>query len=452
MTFPTVFGKYELTERLAVGGMAEIFKAKAFGVKGFERVLAIKSILPDMLEDETLVRMFVDEARIAVQLSHPNVVQIYELGEHEGRYYIAMEYVSGRDLRQILVHLKKADRQLPLSFVAVIGGKVCAGLDYAHRKLDADGKPLGVVHRDVNPQNILVSYEGAVKLTDFGIAKANVSDNKTQAGLLKGKLGYLAPEQILGAEVDHRADLFALGILLHEMLTGHNPFAGANEFATFENIRKANRTSLSDRLPKPPPEFEEVLGRLLAREPGDRYESASEVQDDLRRFRSEDGILRGTKHLAAFMREEFISESGARAATTSEQPPTVAAPGAGEGAPGSVLSAIVPTRITQRPVSIQAFFPIRVHFGGADPIDATTTSLNAGGVEIATDRIIDLGSDISLWIQPPNLIGGITVRGRVASVVPHGSQCNVTVDFVFDSEEQQAAITGHIASLGSVPL
>ena len=166
------FGKYLLLERVNIGGMAEVYKAKAFGVEGFERILAIKRILPNMADDDEFINMFVDEARIAVQLSHANIVQIYELGKFESQYYIAMEYVSGKDLRQILDRFRKNNELLPLPAAAFLASKICDGLDYAHQKADPSGRPMHVIHRDVSPQNILVSYEGAVKITDFGIAKA----------------------------------------------------------------------------------------------------------------------------------------------------------------------------------------------------------------------------------------------------------------------------------------
>src|SRR5688572_7186874 len=177
---PTAFGKYLMLERVNVGGMAEVYKAKTFGVEGFERILAIKRILPNMADDDEFINMFVDEARISVQLSHANIVQIYELGKYDNQYYIAMEYVPGRDLRQFLDRLRKKGEQLPLPAVAFVISKVCDGLDYAHRKADPAGRAMNVIHRDVSPQNILVSYEGAVKVTDFGIAKAEDRASKTQ--------------------------------------------------------------------------------------------------------------------------------------------------------------------------------------------------------------------------------------------------------------------------------
>ena len=226
MRQPIKFGKYLLLERIAVGGMAEVFVAKAFGVEGFERLLAIKKILPTMGEDGEFISMFVDEARIAVQLSHANIVQVLELGKHDDNLYIAMEYISGRDLRQVIERFRKRAQPMPIPQVCLMVAEVCEALDYAHRKRDARGQPLGIVHRDVSPQNVIVSFEGETKLIDFGIAKAESRLQKTQAGILKGKFSYMSPEQVRGQAVDGRSDIFAAGILLWELICGEKLFSG----------------------------------------------------------------------------------------------------------------------------------------------------------------------------------------------------------------------------------
>ncbi len=239
MKKPIVFGKYLLLERLNVGGMAEVFTAKAFGVEGFERILAIKKILPTMAEDEEFITMFIDEARISVQLNHANVVHIHELGKHDDAYYIAMEYVSGKDLRALLERFRRRREIMPTAMAVFVASKMCEGLDYAHRKKDARGQELHIIHRDVSPQNILVSYEGEVKIIDFGIAKAANRSQKTQAGILKGKFGYMSPEQVRGLPIDRRSDIFAVGVILYEMLTGEKLFVGESDFSTLEKVRNA---------------------------------------------------------------------------------------------------------------------------------------------------------------------------------------------------------------------
>src|SRR3954471_21572923 len=237
MRQPTKFGKYLLLERIAVGGMAEVFVAKAFGVEGFERLLAIKKILPTMGEDAEFISMFVDEARIAVQLSHPNIVQVLELGKHEDALFIAMEYISGRDLRQLMERYRRRQKPMPLAQVAYIVKEVCEALDHAHRKCDAQGRSLGIVHRDVSPQNVLVGFDGRVKLIDFGIAKAESRLQKTQAGILKGKFSYMSPEQVKGQSLDGRSDVFACGILLWELVCGEKLFTGNSDYAVLDKVR-----------------------------------------------------------------------------------------------------------------------------------------------------------------------------------------------------------------------
>lgn len=196
------FGKYTLMDRISYGGMAEVYRAKTFGAAGFERIVAIKLLLPNMAMDQDFVTMLIDEAKIAGQLSHANIAQIFDLGSVEGRYYIVQEYVSGMDLRKVLRRLAKSGRKLSVAQATHIIIKACEGLEYAHNKRDPLGKPLNLVHRDVSPQNILVSNEGEVKLVDFGIAKAEGRATRTLAGLVKGKFAYMSPEQIRGLPVD----------------------------------------------------------------------------------------------------------------------------------------------------------------------------------------------------------------------------------------------------------
>ncbi|MHB1845892.1 MAG: serine/threonine protein kinase [Deltaproteobacteria bacterium] len=308
MKKPLPFGKYLLLDRINVGGMAEVFLAKAFGVEGFERILAIKKILPTMVEDEEFISMFIDEARIAVQLNHANVVQIHELGKHEEHYYIAMEYVSGRDLRLMLDGAKKRKQLLSIPQAAFLAQKACEGLDYAHRKKDPQGRDLHIVHRDVSPQNVLVSFEGEVKIIDFGIAKAQGRLQKTQAGILKGKFGYMSPEQVRGLPIDRRSDIFAVGVILYEMLTGERLFVGESDFSTLEKVRAADVLPPRQFNAEIPEALEKVMLKALAREPEDRYQWASDMAEDLMRFLVQGDLVYGTKQLAAFMRERFAAD------------------------------------------------------------------------------------------------------------------------------------------------
>jgi len=308
MRQPVQFGKYLLLDRIAVGGMAEVFAAKAFGAEGFERILAIKKILPTMGEDPELVSMFVDEARIAVQLSHPNIVQVLELGKHDETLYIAMEYISGRDLRQLLDRYRRRGQPLPIPHACAIAAQVCDALDYAHRKRDASGNALGIVHRDVSPQNVLVSFDGGVKLIDFGIAKAERRLQKTQSGILKGKFSYMSPEQVQGNPLDHRSDVFAAGVLLWELICGRKLFTGDSDFAVLEKVRKSEVPPPASVNPEVPKALSRVVLAALAPEPRDRYQWCSELHDDLLPFAQLAGAPVGSRQLAAFVREELRAE------------------------------------------------------------------------------------------------------------------------------------------------
>jgi len=306
---PTPFGKYILLERISVGGMAEVFKGRTFGIEGFARYVAIKRILPHLAEDSRFVDMFIDEAKMAVQLNHANIAQVIELGREQNDHFIAMEYVAGKDLLALFHHLRKSRQRMPVHLVAFIGHQVAEGLDYAHRKRGADGRPLGLVHRDVSPQNVLISYDGAVKLIDFGIAKIRKqTDESTKAGVLKGKFGYMSPELIEAQTVDARSDIFSLGVVLWELACSERLFTGDNEFVTLERVRLAEVDPPSRRNSAVPPELDRILLRALARSPEDRYQSGAELADDLARFLHSQGFSPSTKELGTWIRTEFAHD------------------------------------------------------------------------------------------------------------------------------------------------
>ncbi len=230
MKNPVKFGKYYLLERISVGGMAEIFKAKSFGEAGFERLVAVKRILPSIAEDQEFIAMFVDEAKLAVQLTHPNVAQIFELGKVGEAYFIALEYVASKDMRAIFDRARKRNETIPIPMACYMVMKLCEGLDYAHNKKDAAGRSLELVHRDVSPQNILISYDGDVKLIDFGIAKVqNSKAARTRTGSVFGTPHYMSPEQASGERnIDATTDIYGLGVMMYEMVTGKVPFDADN--------------------------------------------------------------------------------------------------------------------------------------------------------------------------------------------------------------------------------
>ncbi len=308
MKKPIPFGKYLLLERVNVGGMAEVFKAKAFGVEGFERLVAVKRILPSIAEDQEFIEMFVDEAKIAVELTHANIAHIFDLGKVADSYYIAMEFVRGKDTRAIFDRVRKRGETIPVPMACYTIMKVCEGLDYAHNKKGSSGRHLNLVHRDVSPQNLLISYDGEIKLIDFGIAKAANKASKTQAGILKGKFGYMSPEQVRGLPLDRRSDVFAVGICLYELLTGERLFVGESDFSTLEKVRNVEIMPPSTYNRKIPEELEQIVLKALAKDVDDRYQTAMDLHDDLQSFMYTSGNFFARKDLAAYMRKAFQDE------------------------------------------------------------------------------------------------------------------------------------------------
>lgn len=276
------FGNYYLLEKVAVGGMAELFKARQRGVHDFEKIVAIKRILPHLSDNDEFVRMFIDEAKLAAQLTHPNIAQIFDLGKAMGFYYIAMEFVDGRDLRSLLRKVRDYRLPVPEPIAAAITMKVASALDYAHRKRGINDKDLKLVHRDISPQNILISYEGAVKLVDFGIAKAATKSTQTMAGALKGKLLYMSPEQALGQALDGRSDIFSLGLVLFELLTGERCFQADSELGVLEKVRMGKVQDLRTVNPSVSPEMATIVAKALQKDADQRYLSARFLERDLR--------------------------------------------------------------------------------------------------------------------------------------------------------------------------
>jgi len=276
------FGNYYLLEKIAVGGMAELFKARQRGVHNFEKIVAIKRILPHLSDNDEFVRMFIDEAKLAAQLTHPNIVQIFDLGKAGGFYYIAMEYVDGRDLRSLLRKVREYRAPFPEAVAAYVVMKVAMALDYAHRKRGMNDKELKLVHRDVSPQNVLISSEGAVKLVDFGIAKAATKSTQTMAGALKGKLLYMSPEQALGQSLDNRSDIYSLGLVLFELLTGERCFQADSELGVLEKVRLGKVQDIQTVNPLVSRDMANILNKALQKNVDQRYGSARLMERDLK--------------------------------------------------------------------------------------------------------------------------------------------------------------------------
>lgn len=280
---PAIFGRYYLTELLARGGMAELYRAKLFGAGGFEKTIALKRVLPQFADDQNFLTMLTDEARLTVALSHPNIVQLFDFGRVENDYFIAMELVDGVDLNRLLQRLYELQLRVPAEIACFIMSEALRGLQHAHTLKDGAGKPLAIVHRDVSPQNVLLSLNGEVKITDFGIAKAASNITQTQTGMIKGKVAYLSPEQAEGKALDGRTDVFAAGLVFYQLLTGRLLFDGDSQL---EIMGKIKATYISeDALPSSiPTELRQILARALAHDVDKRYASAGEFQKDIQKF------------------------------------------------------------------------------------------------------------------------------------------------------------------------
>jgi eukaryotic-like serine/threonine-protein kinase len=275
--------KYRLTEKIGSGGMAEVFRAVGEGPEGFERSFVVKQIHPRISDAAEFVRMFVDEAKISGRLLHPNIVQVFEFVYQAGCYYLVMEPVDGVDMGRLLQNLISRGEVPPPTFVAEVAHQACRGLEFAHTLTGADGKALGIVHRDVTPPNVMVSWTGTVKLLDFGLARAvqEIRTNLTEAGTVKGKMAYIAPELLQGRTADARSDVFSLGVVMHELLTGQRLFSGENDLETFKRVLEMPIVRPGERNPGVKPSLDAVVMRALERDPEKRFQTAEEMGDKL---------------------------------------------------------------------------------------------------------------------------------------------------------------------------
>lgn len=303
------YGSYVLLEKVATGGMAELFKAKRRGVQGFQKIVAIKRILSHLVDNEDFVTMFIDEAKLAAQLNHPNIAQIYDLGKIEKSFYIAMEYVEGYDLRNIFKECQKKKVFMPEPLILYVASKILSALDYAHRKKGLDMKDLKIVHRDVSPQNILISKDGDVKLVDFGIAKAATKASQTQAGALKGKLLYMSPEQAWGKAIDNRSDLFSLGSVLYEGLTDKKCFLADSEISILEKVRSAQYDPIEKLNSKISKNTIDIVSKSLAKESDERYQNAKEMEQEIGKMLDSLPFAVRERELAEFIEALYNNDS-----------------------------------------------------------------------------------------------------------------------------------------------
>lgn len=303
------FGKYVVVRRIAVGGMAEVCLARLEGAAGFHKLVVVKQVLPQYAEDPAFVDMFLDEGRVAARLTHPNIAQTFELGQERGRYFMAMEYVPGRSLTDIFARLEARKEELPLACAMRITMQLLEALGYAHAVKDARGQSLELVHRDVSGSNVMVTFDGSVKLLDFGVAKAAAQIHQTRAGHVKGKAGYMSPEQCRGRELDARSDLYSAGALLYQLVTGVRPFEelmnGSDVIAVMQATMRGGFAKPSEVAPTLPGAIDEVVLKAMALKTDDRYANAGAMLRDLERFASAMGVFPSTQKLADLMRQLF---------------------------------------------------------------------------------------------------------------------------------------------------
>lgn len=298
------FGRYQLLKKIASGGMGQVFLAQT-AQAGFEKLVVLKRILPNLVEDEEFLQMFFDEAKIAARLNHPNLAQIFELSDVEGMHYLAMEYVQGDDVRRVEKTSRRSEKPLPLGVICRIIADAAAGLDYAHKLKDATGKLLNLIHRDVSPQNILVGFDGGVKLIDFGVARAAGRAQHTATGILKGKYPYMSPEQIAGEEYDHRSDQFALAIVFWELLTGRRLFKGDSDLVTMRLVRECNvplPSTLNAALPRG---LDDIVLKALAAKPQLRFADTGAFRMAIEDLTVDLRLPATPAHLAAYMRDLY---------------------------------------------------------------------------------------------------------------------------------------------------
>ena len=302
---PDRLGRYTLLGKLARGGMAELFLAKSEGIEGFEKVVVLKRILPSFAEDEEFIELFLSEARLAAQLDHANIVHVHDIGREGANFFFTMEYLHGHDVRRLLNEARSRDHQLPLPFVLTIVAGAAAGLHHAHQQVDFRGRPLGIVHRDVSPSNIIVTDSGNVKVVDFGIAKAAALSRASRASSLKGKVAYMSPEQCKGGTVDRRSDVFALGLVMQEMLTNRPVFGHLTHVEALHAVASGKVVPVEEHWPECPEDLRAILGRALQPDPDERYPSALHFHRELERFAHEHRIMLSSPELAAFLEAVF---------------------------------------------------------------------------------------------------------------------------------------------------
>ena len=298
------FGKYKIINKIATGGMAEVFRAKITGEMGFEKLLVIKKVLPHLAAEDQWITHFIDEAKLAALLQHENIIHIYDFGKIDNCWFLAMEYLSGKDLKDVFIKSAAEKNHITLENILHIIIKICDGLDYAHTLKSLKGNPLNIIHRDISPQNICITFDGKVKIIDFGIAKAAERSVHTQTGIIKGKLAYMSPEQASGKAIDNRSDIFPVGIILYELLTGKRMYKGEVSEILLKVVQ-ADYEPAANIIKDCPTELLEIIDKALAKEPDDRYQTAGEMCAALEEFMYKSDFRSGSRKLAEYMQTLF---------------------------------------------------------------------------------------------------------------------------------------------------
>ena len=395
---PTSIGKYTIIRRLAIGGMAELLLAASDGMPG---PVVLKRPLPQYLLDDEYLRMFVDEARIASLLRHGNIARILDVGEHEGSPFFTMEYVHGKDLRTLQIAARRRGAGLPLPYALELVIGVARALHHAHEQVDETGTPLGIVHRDVTPANVLVDFEGGVKLIDFGVVKARTRQTETRAGIIKGKIAYMSPEQARGMAVDRRSDIYALGVLLYELTTGTRLYKTGSDFELLTQITTGTVPPPSSRLPGYPAALETILMRALSRQPDERHASADELALDLEGLAGAMGITLGSASLRGWLRSLFADELGpAPAVMPRATPPSTPALSRPLTPVPARPVTPVPAPLSARPVT-----PLPAPLSARPPAPAPVPATSRPAPRLATPAP-----------APARQVGDPLLSGQVASV------------------------------------
>jgi serine/threonine protein kinase len=401
------FGKFEIIRRIATGGMAEIYLARASGIEGFEKLVVLKRILPQYVDDEEFVSMFLDEARLAATLHHSNVVQVYDIGAVDGQYFLSMEFLHGQDGRQLMKSVTQQGGTLPLEHALSIVMGVCAGLHYAHEHV-VDGKPQAIVHRDVSPQNVFVTYDGGIKLLDFGIARASSRLTQTRGTSIKGKIAYMSPEQCGGLPLDRRSDVFSAAILLWELTTGRRLYTGDSDFEVMRKLREEEPPRPSTVGFAYPLALERIVLKGLKRDRDERYASAEELLLELESFAREARLPVSSMRLSKYMRELFRDQIDA---WNRQQ--------RGEATAAATAAAAASDEVARTETSVPGPAPPIMH---SDPAVPPLTARRGGRALTAVGIGLVVGS-LATWIaarhEPaPHLTPGAPVAPAAAAASP----------------------------------